>query len=221
VAKDIPAAAMRWAVKPALWLLCLLPLALLVLDAVHGGLGANPIEEATHRTGRWSLILLLVTLGVTPARRLTGLNRLIQLRRPLGLFAFFYAVLHFAVYLGVDMFFDLGATAADIVKRPYITAGFAAFLLLVPLAATSTRGAIRRLGRRWRLLHRMVYASAALAVLHFLWLVKPPAVQRPLTYGAVLAGLLLLRVGWWAAGLRRRGGGVAADAARAPTGTGA
>jgi sulfoxide reductase heme-binding subunit YedZ len=188
----------RWLVprllRPALWVVCVAPLGLLVADAVRGGLGANPIQEATHRTGRWALILLLATLAVTPVRRLTGWNELIRLRRPLGLFAFFYATLHFLVYIAIDQFFAFGDILADIAKRPYITAGFAAFVLLVPLAATSTRAAVRRLGRRWQALHRLVYVSAALGVLHFLWLVKAPAIRRPLTYGAVLALLLLLRL---------------------------
>ncbi|HEY8483584.1 MAG TPA: protein-methionine-sulfoxide reductase heme-binding subunit MsrQ [Longimicrobiales bacterium] len=188
----------RWLIprlfRPALWLVCLAPLGLLMLDAVRGGLGANPIQEATHRTGRWALILLLATLAVTPVRRLTGWNELIRLRRPLGLFAFSYATLHFLVYIAIDQFFAFGDILADVAKRPYITAGFAAFVLLVPLAATSTRAAVRRLGRRWQALHRLVYVSAALGVLHFLWLVKAPAIRRPLTYGAVLALLLLLRL---------------------------
>lgn len=191
----------RWLVprllRPTLWLVCLAPLGLVVADGVRGGLGANPIQEVTHRTGRWALILLLATLAVTPVRRLTGWNELVRLRRPLGLFAFFYATLHFLVYVAIDQFFAFGEVLADIAKRPYITAGFAAFALLVPLAATSTRAAVRRLGRRWQALHRLVYISAALGVLHFLWLVKAPAIRRPLTYGAVLVLLLLLRLPVW------------------------
>ncbi len=181
---------------------CLTPLAILAWDGFHRSLGANPITEITHRTGRWTLILLLVTLGFTPVRRLTRWNRVIRWRRTVGLFAFLYAVLHFANYVAVDYFFDWGLIVEDIAERPYITVGFTAFLLLIPLAATSNRASIRRLGRRWKRLHRLVYLVAALAVLHFLWLVKAPDIGRPLTYGAVLAALLAFRLpallGWWA-----------------------
>ena len=156
-----------------------------------------PIEEVTHRTGRWSLILLLVTLSFTPARRLFGWNRIIRYRRDVGLAAFTYAVLHLLTYITLDLFFDFTLIAGDILKRPFITAGTAAFLLLLPLALTSNRAAIRRLGRRWQLLHRLIYPAAIIAVVHFLWLVKPPAIRRPMNYGAVLAGLLLFRAGHW------------------------
>lgn len=192
--------------EPAFWAACLAPLARLAWDAYRTGLGANPIQELTLRTGRWALILLLATLAVTPVRRLTGWNRVIGLRRPLGLFAFFYASLHFMVYLAVDMFFAWGDVLADIAQRPFITAGFAAFALMIPLAATSTRAAIRRLGTRWRTLHRLVYLVAVLAFLHFLWLVKAPAIGRPIRYGAVLLVLLGVRV-WTALRARRRGRG--------------
>ena len=192
--------------EPAFWAACLAPLARLARDAYRTGLGANPIQELTLRTGRWALILLLATLAVTPVRRLTGWNRVIGLRRPLGLFAFFYASLHFMVYLAVDMFFAWGDVLADIAQRPFITAGFAAFALMIPLAATSTRAAIRRLGTRWRTLHRLVYLVAVLAFLHFLWLVKAPAIGRPIRYGAVLLVLLGVRV-WTALRARRRGRG--------------
>ncbi|HEX6939674.1 MAG TPA: protein-methionine-sulfoxide reductase heme-binding subunit MsrQ [Longimicrobiales bacterium] len=177
-----------------LWLGCLAPLAVLGWDATHGGLGANPITEATHRTGRWALILLLVTLAFTPVRRLTGWNGAIRWRRTVGLFAFFYAALHFAIYVVLDYFFDWALIVEDIAERPYVTVGFTAFLLLVPLAATSNRFSIRRLGKRWQRLHRLVYIATALAVLHFLWLVKAPDIGRPLRYGAVLALLLAVRV---------------------------
>jgi len=190
----VPPEVLRRVVKPLTWLLCLVPAALLAYDAYTGGLGVNPIEEVTHRTGRWALILLLVTLTVTPFRRLTGWHQAVQLRRTLGLFAFAYAVLHFLTYIVLDQFFAFGIIIEDIVERPYITVGVAAFLLLIPLAATSTTRAIRRLGRNWGRLHRLVYLAAILAVLHFLWLVKPPAIGRPLRYGAVLALLLGLRV---------------------------
>jgi methionine sulfoxide reductase heme-binding subunit len=181
--------------KMAIWIGALLPLALLVRGAFTDGLGADPIETLTHRTGWWGLTLLLATLAVTPVRRLTGWNRVIGVRRLLGLFAFFYVALHFAVYL-LDQELALAYIAVDVLERPYITAGFAAFVLLVPLAVTSTRGMIRRLGgKRWQRLHRLVYLSAALGVLHFLWLVKAD-VREPLLFGGVLLLLLALRLPW-------------------------
>jgi methionine sulfoxide reductase heme-binding subunit len=177
----------------AVWVGALLPLALLVYDTLTDGLGAEPIETLTHRTGWWGLTLLLATLAVTPVRRLTGWNRIIGVRRLLGLWAFAYVVLHFAIYL-VDQELVLVYITEDVLERPYITVGFAAFLLLIPLAVTSTRGMIRRLGgRRWQLLHRLVYLAAALGVLHFLWLVKAD-VREPLVFGGVLLVLLLLRL---------------------------
>ena len=157
------------------------------------GSAVEPVEAITHRTGWWALTLLLVTLAVTPIRRLTGWNPLIKLRRPLGLFAFFYATLHVLTYFGLDQFFDLSYIAEDILERPYITVGFTAWVLLVPLAVTSTRGWIRRLGGRWQALHRLVYVSAGLAVLHFLWLVKADT-REPLIFAAVLVFLLLFRL---------------------------
>ena len=183
------------AAKVAVWALCLLPAGLLVWRGFTGGLGANPIEFITLRTGFWTLVLLMVTLAITPLRRVTGWNRLIQFRRLLGLFAFFYATLHFLTYVTLDLFFDFGAVAADIAKRPYITVGFAAFLLLVPLAATSTKGAIRRLGRNWLRIHRLLYVSAGLAVLHFYWKKSAKSdIAEPLLFAAILAALLLFRV---------------------------
>jgi sulfoxide reductase heme-binding subunit YedZ len=178
--------------KTIVFALCLLPLAWLVWDGLHGNLGTNPIEEITHRTGDWTLRLLLITLTVTPARRLLGWNFLLRLRRMLGLFAFFYACLHFLTYVWFDQFFWWDEIAKDIVKRPFITVGFAAFVLLIPLAVTSTNAMMKRLGRRWQQLHRLVYVSATLGVLHYLWLVKAD-VQRPLIYGVLLAALLAYR----------------------------
>lgn len=178
--------------KPLLWAACLIPAARLAWRAWSGDLGANPIEEVTHATGDAALIILMVTLAVTPLRRLTGWNRIIQLRRPLGLFTFFYATLHLATYVVLDQFFAIEYIIDDVVERPYITVGTAAFLLLVPLAITSTKGWIRRLGKRWARLHRLVYASAALGVVHYLWLVKAD-LRRPLVFAAILALLLLLR----------------------------
>jgi sulfoxide reductase heme-binding subunit YedZ len=180
------------AIKAAVWIAALSPLALLVWDGLNGGLGAEPIEEVTHRTGITALVLLLCSLAVTPVRRLTGWNRAVKLRRPVGLFAFFYASLHFLTYL-FDQEFLPAYIVEDVVEHPYVTAGFTAYLLLVPLALTSTQGMIRRLGRRWQKLHRLVYAAAALAVLHFLWLVKKDLTE-PLVYAAVLALLLAFRL---------------------------
>jgi len=188
------AVAVRWG-KPLVFLLCLLPLALLAGRIAAGRLGANPVEEVLHFTGDWALRLLLVTLAVTPLRRLTGLGWLLRFRRMLGLFAFFYALLHFTVYLVLDRTLDWGEIVADLSKRPYIMVGFAAFVLLVPLAVTSTRGWVRRLGRRWQVLHRSVYLIAILGVLHFLWLVKAD-LREPLIYAGVLAVLLAFRVPW-------------------------
>jgi sulfoxide reductase heme-binding subunit YedZ len=183
----------RGAPRAALFLLCLLPFLKLAWDAARGDLTANPIENLTHRTGFWALTLLMVTLSVTPIRRLTGWNRVIQYRRMIGLFAFFYACLHVAIYFGLDQLLSFQFILEDIAERPYITVGFTAWLLLVPLAITSTRGWIRRLGKRWQTLHRLIYVSAILGVLHFLWLVKAD-VRQPLIYAAVLGTLFLLRL---------------------------
>ncbi|MGV8989949.1 MAG: sulfite oxidase heme-binding subunit YedZ [Thiobacillus sp.] len=182
---------------PKLWIfgLCLLPLVRLVVLGFNGGLGANPIEFITRSTGTWTLVGLIVTLSVTPLRRLTGRGELIRYRRMLGLFTFFYVSLHFVTYIWLDQFFDPAAIVRDIIKRPFITVGFAAFLLLIPLAATSTHAMIRRLGRRWQQLHRLVYAIAILGVVHYLWLVKKDLTE-PLIYGVVLTLLLLMRLPW-------------------------
>lgn len=169
-----------------------------------GDLGADPVETLTLETGNAALVLILCTLAVTPLRRLTGLSRLIQVRRLLGLFAFFYALCHFAVYFVLDQGLAFGYIVEDIAERPYITVGFAALVLMIPLALTSTRGWIRRLGRRWRALHRLVYASGVLGVLHYLWLVKADT-RRPLLFAAILGLLLLARVPPVAAALSRVG----------------
>jgi methionine sulfoxide reductase heme-binding subunit len=183
----------KWS-KPVVFLICLLPLAALGWRALHGELTANPIEFITHATGDWTLRFLVVTLCVTPFRKILHLPELIRFRRMLGLFAFFYACLHFTTYIWLDKFFDLSEMWKDIAKRKYITVGFTAFLLLIPLAVTSTAASIRRLGgKRWQRLHRLVYFSAALGVIHYYWLVKS-AVIRPLTYGAIVAALLLWRL---------------------------
>lgn len=179
--------------KRAVFLACLVPLAQLLYDAYTDNLGANPIEAITHFTGDWTLIMLLASLSVTPLRKLTGWNNLIKFRRLLGLFAFFYTILHFMTYMVLDHFFDFQAIVKDIIKRPYVTAGFTAFVLMIPLAITSTAGMIRRLGKRWQKLHRLVYIAAIAGVVHFYWLVKAD-IRRPLQYGAVLALLLGYRL---------------------------
>lgn len=183
--------------NPKLWVfsVCLLPLARLIVLAGNGGLGANPIEFITRSTGTWTLVGLLLTLSVTPLRRLSGRAELIRYRRMLGLFSFFYACLHFTTYIWLDQFFDPAAIAKDIVKRPFITIGLSAFVLLIPLAVTSTHAMMRRLGRRWQQLHRLIYLIAVLGVIHYLWLVKKDMTE-PLIYGGVLVVLLAVRLPW-------------------------
>ncbi len=188
--------------KPIVFLAALIPLALLGLDALQGNLGANPIEKITHQTGLWTLILLLITLSITPLRRITGIQWLIQYRRMIGLFAFFYGFLHFMTYIWLDQFFGIHSMIRDVYKRPFITAGFTAFVLLIPLAITSTRGWIRRLGKRWQLLHRLIYVSAAAGVTHFIWLVKAD-LREPLIYATILGGLMAIRAWFWLEKRRR------------------
>ncbi len=184
-------------IKLLVFVLSLLPAAGLAAGLFTGGLGANPVEAITHSTGEWALRFLLLTLAVTPLRRLTGYGSLVRLRRMLGLFAFFYAALHLSTYVALDQFFDAAAIVKDVVKRPYITAGFLGFVLMAPLAATSTAGMIRRLGgRRWQQLHRLVYPCAIAAVVHFLWLVKADLTE-PLLYAGVLTALLGYRAAVW------------------------
>ena len=191
------------AAKVLVFLVCPLPLALLAWDATHDLLGANPIEAVTRALGDWTLNFLLITLTVTPLRRLTGWNWLLRLRRMLGLFTFFYACLHVTSYLWLDQFFDWTEIATDIVKRPFITAGFVAFTLLVPLAATSNNYMVRRLGgRRWQALHRSVYLIAMLGVLHYAWMVKRD-LTLPVIY-AVIAFVLLGARALWREQERRR-----------------
>ena len=179
--------------RTLLFLLCLLPLANLVFDGFTGGLEAEPVKDITHRTGWWALTLLLLTLAVTPIRKLTGWNQVIKLRKTLGLFAFFYASIHLLIYFGLDQAFSFAYIGEDILERPYITVGFTAWVLLIPLAITSTKGWIRRLGKRWQKLHRLVYLCAALGVLHFYWLVKAD-VREPLLFAGILAILLAFRL---------------------------
>jgi len=182
--------------KPAIFVGAAAPALWIVYAAAVGGLGANPIDKITDTTGVWTLRLLLATLAVTPLRRLTGWNELIRVRRTLGLFAFFYGTLHFATYLVLDQFFAFDLIVGDVAKRPFITAGFTAFLLMVPLAATSTAAMIRRLGgRRWQRLHRLAYVSAGAGVVHYYWLVKSDT-TRPLRYAVVLLVLLAARAAW-------------------------
>jgi len=196
----------RW-IKLVLFIGSLIPLGLLLwkffgahpsdMSTWGAGLGANPIEAITHTTGDWTLRFLLATLAITPARKLLHLPSLIKFRRMLGLFAFFYACLHFTTYIWLDKFFNLHEMLADVAKRKFITVGFTAFVLLIPLAVTSTAGWIRRLGgKRWRALHRLIYFSAIAGVIHYLWLVKAD-IRKPLEYGAVLAVLLGYRLLVW------------------------
>ena len=179
--------------KIVVFLVCLGPLLVLIWKATHELLGANPVDVITRSTGKWTLTFLLVTLAVTPARRLGGMPWLIRFRRMLGLFAFFYGTLHLMTYVWLDKFFDVHAMLHDIAKRRFITAGMTGWALMLPLALTSTAGWIRRLGgRRWQKLHRLIYFSAMAGVVHFLWLVKAD-LRRPLIYGSVLGVLLASR----------------------------
>ena len=192
--------------KPVVFLLCLLPLAVLLaatFSLAGLSLGANPIEALLHEFGRWGLKFLLLTLTITPLRRWTGWNWLIGFRRMLGLFAFLYIVLHFTVYAVLDQNLDMAAIFEDVLKRPYITLGMAGLLMLVPLAVTSTRGMMRRLGKRWQKLHRLVYVIAIVAVWHFYWQVKLDTLD-PVVYAVILAGLLGVRVYFAVVSRRRR-----------------
>jgi sulfoxide reductase heme-binding subunit YedZ len=180
--------------KVFIFLAALIPLGLLGWKAFHDGLGANPIEVITHATGDWTLRLILITLGITPLRRISRQYWLIGARRMVGLFAFFYATLHFFTYIWLDKFFDVHEMVKDIAKRPFITVGFSAFVLMIPLALTSTAWSIRRLGgKNWQRLHRLIYATAILGVVHYLWLVKADH-TKPIEYGILLGILLAYRV---------------------------
>jgi sulfoxide reductase heme-binding subunit YedZ len=180
--------------KPLIVLAALAPVACLAWGAANNGLGANPIETITRETGTWTLRFLVITLAVTPLRRLTGWNDAIKFRRMLGLFAFFYGTLHLLTYVWLDQFFDVASMVKDVAKRPFITAGATAFLLMVPLAVTSTAGMIRRMGgRAWRRLHRLAYASAVVGVVHYWWLVKLDT-RRPRNYAVIVAVLLGARL---------------------------
>ncbi|WP_321799771.1 protein-methionine-sulfoxide reductase heme-binding subunit MsrQ [Caballeronia sp. J97] len=190
----------RWVapVKVAVFIAMLFPLARLVLLGATGGLGANPIEFITRSTGLWTLVYLCITLAITPLRRMTGLTALARFRRMIGLYAFFFAVLHFTTYIWFDKWFDLAAMLKDIGKRPFITVGFTAFVLLIPLAVTSPRAMVRKLGRRWQTLHRAIYLIAALAILHFWWMkAGKHDLELPKIYGSIVVVLLGWRVIAW------------------------
>ena len=193
------------ALKAAVFLLCLVPLGKLAMEAfglAGMSLGANPIEELLHRCGKWGLNFLLITLAITPLRRITGWGWLIRFRRMLGLYAFFYTLLHFVVYAVLDQGLALNYIVEDIIERPYITLGILALLMLIPLAVTSTNGWMRRLGKRWQKLHKLVYVIAILAVWHFYWQVKQDILE-PLIYAGILVLLFAIR-GWYRRQARKR-----------------
>ncbi len=199
----------KWA-KMLVFTLSLLPLVFLGFRALNGRLTANPVEFLQHFTGDWTLRFLIITLAITPLRKLLNLPELIRFRRMLGLFAFFYVCLHFLTYIGPDQAFNLAGMWKDVEKRRYITVGFLGFVLLIPLAVTSTKGWIRRLGgKRWQTLHRAVYISAICGVIHYYWLVKSD-VRKPVFYGVLVAALLLWRLADW---LRKRAAAVAVKTA--------
>ena len=183
--------------KPLVFFAGLIPLGRLGWKALNAGLGANPIQVITWSTGTWTLVFRMVTLSNTPVRRLTRQYWLIQFRRMFGLFAFFYACLHFTTYIWLDQFFDFDSIAKDVVKRPFITVGFTAFVLLIPLALTSTQASIRRLGKRWQMIHRLIYVTAVLGVIHYIWLVKKD-IRKPVIYASILGVLFGYRFIIWA-----------------------
>jgi len=201
----MPSAALSRYLKPVVFLACLAPLAWLVWRAFHEALGANPIETITHSTGNCTLTFLLITLAVTPVRKLTRQYWLINFRRMFGLFAFFYGTLHLLTWAVADKSLVLHDMLADIVKRRFITAGMTAYALMIPLALTSTKWSIRKLGgKRWQALHRLIYFSAAIGVIHYIWLVKAD-LKKPLEYAAVLAVLMLYRLVVWIGSRRTPG----------------
>jgi sulfoxide reductase heme-binding subunit YedZ len=192
---------LKWT-KPLVFIAALIPLGRLVVLGLMQALSANPIEFITRSTGLWTLVFICITLSLTPLRRLTGFNGLARFRRMIGLFAFFYALLHFTTYFWFDQWFDLASIWKDVFKRPFITVGFGAFVLLIPLAITSTKAMVRRLGRRWLLLHRLIYVIAVLAILHFWWMkAGKHDLILPEIYAVIVAVLLSTRVLMW---LRRR-----------------
>ena len=191
----------KWVVRPAVVVVCLVPLLWLLWDTFTGNLSANPLEDITHRTGLATLRVLVATLAVTPLVRISGWSHLMKLRRLIGLFAFFYVTLHLGTYLLFDQFFSIAGIVEDVAKRPYITVGFGAFLLLLPLAVTSTKRMVKRLGgARWKTLHSLVYVAAAAGVVHYLWLVKLDT-RDPTIYGVIVVVLLATRL--WRRRVRR------------------
>ena len=198
--------------KAAVFVFALVPLGMLLYGVAMGELSANPIKDVTEETGIWTLRFIVITLSITPLRKITGWSRLARFRRMVGLFAFFYGFLHFTTYIYLDQFFAFDEILKDVAKRPFITVGFAAFVLMIPLAITSPNRVVRWMGgKRWQLLHRLVYGVALCGVFHYLWLVKADT-SRPLRYGAVVAALLLFRVWdylksrWVGSGLKARKG---------------
>lgn len=186
----------KWT-KAVVFLLCLVPLGLLIWRGVQGNLTANPIEYITHRTGDWTLRFLVITLAITPLRKILRMPQLIRFRRMLGLFAFFYGFLHFSTWIGIDKFFAWSEMWKDVEKRRFITLGFLGFVLMIPLALTSTAASIRRLGgKRWQLLHRLIYVTAIAGVIHYFWLVKSD-IHKPLEYAFLVGILLAWRLGTW------------------------
>ncbi len=179
-------------IKPIVFLLCLLPFLLLVVNAFNDSLGTNPVETLTHETGEWGLRFLLITLCITPLRRLTHANWLIKLRRMLGLYAFFYAALHFMTYIWLDQFFDWREIIIDIPKRPFITIGFISFVLLLPLAITSTNAMQRRLKKKWLSLHKIIYVVPMLVIIHFMWSLKADYFE-PMIYAIIFSVLMIMR----------------------------
>jgi sulfoxide reductase heme-binding subunit YedZ len=195
----------KW-LKVPVFLVCLVPVGILVWGYMHDDLTANPIEYITHSTGDWTIRFLIITLAITPARKLLKLPAFIRYRRMMGLFAFFYVCLHFTTYLWLDKAFDFHDMWADVAKRKFITVGFAGFLMMVPLAITSTAGWIRRMGgKKWLLLHRLIYFSAIAGVIHYAWLVKSDE-RKPIQYGVLVAVLLLYRLSVWLTGKKQKAG---------------
>jgi len=192
----------KWT-KVVVFLACLVPLANLVWRGFQNDLTLNPVEFVEHTTGDWVLRFLCITLAITPLRKILGVPQLIRFRRMMGLFAFFYVCLHFSTWIGVDRFFNWGDMLKDVAKRPFITVGFTGFVLMIPLAITSTAGWIRRLGgKRWQMLHRAIYVSAIAGVIHYYWLVKSD-VRKPLEYAFIIGVLLAWRVWGWFSGRRK------------------
>jgi sulfoxide reductase heme-binding subunit YedZ len=206
----------KWT-KIVVFILCLEPIAWVVWRGFHNDLTADPIKYITHTTGDWTLRFLVITLAITPLRKILHVPQLIRFRRMFGLFAFFYVFLHFSTWIGLDLQFAWGSVWADVVKRPFITVGFTGFLLLIPLALTSTAWSIRRLGgKRWQMLHRLIYVTAVLGVIHYYWLVKSD-VRKPLEYAFLVGILLAWRLGAWLIARRKRSAPQAVSARKSTT----